>query len=527
MNSWESTTLFDIACSTASNTHKECCNSNDIAPFALHTTPEVIFDPPEYYNSVLEGIKNAQKDIILSALYLGNGPLSKAIVTELINACDKNPNLKIKLIFDHTRAQRVESDKINYHILLPLINKYPNQTIAMLFEVPQLQNHLLKPLIRQEPSLGEILGVYHAKFCLFDSNCLLSGANLSEEYFLQRQDRYMKINCNTNDYLPTFLHSFVNALEPHCHVVKKNSSNNNGIVVKPKIFPTAAAISKAIKNMKNPNDHIDANNNRIGDDNGSIGNGRGDYHNMCDSMVYPLIQFGTAGIQDEARFLPKIIQTLSKMSSLESSVSQSHSHSQFHFQIKDACVSSPYASFVQSFSQSLGILSEKVPLNIITPSNSSHGFGNASGIKAFVPLMHESAFQRALKSLKSVVPSQGHSNLKLRKYNRNDWTFHAKGLWMSLTNNYISDTDSNDASIASNSYSNSVFLSFVGSSNMGERSTKRDFELGIFIVTQDKKLCKMLEVEQKKIINYSQIQTNNPKINKGTRILARLIKSYL
>ena len=41
--------------------------------------------------------------------------------------------------------------------------------------------------------IGEILGVYHAKACVFDDATLLTGANLSEEYFRSRQDRYVVV----------------------------------------------------------------------------------------------------------------------------------------------------------------------------------------------------------------------------------------------------------------------------------------------------------------------------------------------
>lgn len=45
--------------------------------------------------------------------------------------------------------------------------------------------------------LKEILGTYHIKLAIFDDNILITGANLSEEYFTNRQDRYIVINKNT------------------------------------------------------------------------------------------------------------------------------------------------------------------------------------------------------------------------------------------------------------------------------------------------------------------------------------------
>ncbi|MEE4248180.1 MAG: hypothetical protein V2I33_22550 [Kangiellaceae bacterium] len=38
---------------------------------------------------------------------------------------------------------------------------------------------------------NEIMGVQHIKVAVFDNHVLLTGANLQEEYFTDRQDRYM------------------------------------------------------------------------------------------------------------------------------------------------------------------------------------------------------------------------------------------------------------------------------------------------------------------------------------------------
>jgi CDP-diacylglycerol--glycerol-3-phosphate 3-phosphatidyltransferase len=39
--------------------------------------------------------------------------------------------------------------------------------------------------------LDEVAGVFHIKAYIIDDQLVLSGANLSEEYFQDRQDRYL------------------------------------------------------------------------------------------------------------------------------------------------------------------------------------------------------------------------------------------------------------------------------------------------------------------------------------------------
>ncbi len=38
------------------------------------------------------------------------------------------------------------------------------------------------------------MGTFHTKIYIFDNSVLISGANLSEEYFVSRKDRYLLIN---------------------------------------------------------------------------------------------------------------------------------------------------------------------------------------------------------------------------------------------------------------------------------------------------------------------------------------------
>jgi CDP-diacylglycerol---glycerol-3-phosphate 3-phosphatidyltransferase len=41
---------------------------------------------------------------------------------------------------------------------------------------------------------NEVVGLQHMKIYLFDDSVIVSGANLSDDYFTNRQDRYVLIN---------------------------------------------------------------------------------------------------------------------------------------------------------------------------------------------------------------------------------------------------------------------------------------------------------------------------------------------
>jgi hypothetical protein len=134
---------------------------------------------------------------------------------------------------------------------------------------------------------------------------------------------------------------------------------------------------------------------------------------------------------------------------------------------------------------------------MLGPDEMSHGFAGGRGIKAFIPQMHLASLLSSLKSsyLKIInscvslsvnseeIKSKGSSqppvlcpttkthesataasshfyeNFEHQTFQRTGWTYHAKGLWFS---------DKRKGLIGS----------YIGSSNFGERSWKRDFELG-------------------------------------------------
>ena len=65
--------------------------------------------------------------------------------------------------------------------------------------------------------LREIFGVHHIKAHVFDNNVLITGANLSEDYFTDRQDRCIVIeDCAP---LANYLDDLINLLADHSYLV--------------------------------------------------------------------------------------------------------------------------------------------------------------------------------------------------------------------------------------------------------------------------------------------------------------------
>lgn len=68
-----------------------------------------------------------------------------------------------------------------------------------------------------ESPIREIFGVHHIKAHVFDDNVLITGANLSEDYFTDRQDRCMVIqDCAP---LAHYLDDLINLLADHSYLI--------------------------------------------------------------------------------------------------------------------------------------------------------------------------------------------------------------------------------------------------------------------------------------------------------------------
>ena len=155
--------------------------------------------PKEYYESLRKFISGAKRKITLSALYLGSKELERNLIAALNEALNDSsrPYLQVTIILDHSRASRLEHSKLSgvtssVLLLSQLVQNHHPRCQLLLYQMPQLRSVFIEALLPSQ--YKEILGVYHCKFNLFDELVLLTGANLSDEYFTSRRDRYLYIS---------------------------------------------------------------------------------------------------------------------------------------------------------------------------------------------------------------------------------------------------------------------------------------------------------------------------------------------
>jgi CDP-diacylglycerol--glycerol-3-phosphate 3-phosphatidyltransferase len=99
------------------------------------------------------------------------------------------PHLDVTAVFDFARGCRRTAGLTSMDILAPL----PKRARIGCFRMPQQATLLGRTL---PPRWAEGVGVQHVKCYVFDDTVVLTGANLSSDYFTSRQDRCVIVSGN-------------------------------------------------------------------------------------------------------------------------------------------------------------------------------------------------------------------------------------------------------------------------------------------------------------------------------------------
>lgn len=177
---------------------------------------EIIESPNEFYKTILALIERAKNRISIASLYLGTGHLEQKVIDSLSNRV-KRKGIELNIIMDKNRCERKEKGRNSLSLLNPLSKHlYLYNNIN--------SSHL--PLSKYIPSmLKELLGVFHTKIIVSDSDILLTGANLSNSYFTSRKDRYMLIR--NHPLLADYLYKYIQSIKQIQYSKNKNEYITN------------------------------------------------------------------------------------------------------------------------------------------------------------------------------------------------------------------------------------------------------------------------------------------------------------
>lgn len=319
--------------------------------------------------------------------------------------------------------------------------------------------------------INEGWGLQHMKLYGVDDEIIMSGANLSDDYFTNRQDRYHLISSKEITDFFAKVHKTVCSIS---YRVTPSSDAPGGFILD---WPTTNAQPEPLANPKAYMEKatkllapllkpscLKSNNS-----------------SPTDTQIYPLMQLTPLLKPDTSTELPAMSSILSKLAS------PAFSGSKWTF-------TAGYFNMTP-WLRDLLLASSPSSATVVAASPWANGFYGSKGVSGMLP----AAYTYLGKTFLDSVTKAGLSDqIKLKEWRRGTvnqpggWTYHAKGLWITLPK---------EAGPA---------ISIVGSSNYTKRSYSLDLEANVAIVTRNQGLMKRLAEEEAWLQEYAGV------VDKGT-----------
>ena len=361
--------------------------------------------------------------------------------------------------------------------------------------------------------LDEIAGVFHIKIYIVDDQLLLTGANLSREYFTDRMDRYLHLIDGANG-LVDFYADLVDILCRHSNeydpaVVENgdNGSKSSEAQVLEQRTQRAEFLREITRHFQDPNGEAS-----------SIPSAQdlfdqGDHNDDTANGDKRIVALGVPTFQAPAGYFRHKDIACAKPSPVAIATDVAKAFSTFmslfliHRQPADdvdlvtdvdatlnllreagkangsngntnwqysAHLSSAYLNPTKSL---LSVLQEAfTKVELLTAGKISHGFKpkkkeckeGSQGKDWTIP----SVFDKLVDECMSSLRSKNDMDARLFFWERPNWTFHAKGIWLKDEMGETNDGSDNSE----------VAAVVVGSSNFGYRSFYRDMESNLLLV---------------------------------------------
>lgn len=362
---------------------------------------EVLHKPSEFYDRILEGISGAERRVVLCALYLGTGELEKDLTTALEQRHASTPDLQSLILLDANRGTR-GGKKSSASMLTALRRDFPLQSEVNFFHTPLL--HGLKK--RWLPTrANEVVGVQHMKFFIFDDDVICSGANLSTDYFTNRQDRYIVVRNQPS--FANYCRNIVNTVGSCSYRLEVGSGEDgNGYTLSladgcpspseaPREF--VAFAGERVENFLRT-ERLESGSSALGTDELLL-NGLADPE---EALIAPTLEMWPLGIDHDRNHLVYMLSMLQEGRWFLAT-----------------------AYFNVSHVVTQAIAHSAAAWSVLTASPRANGFFGAKGLAGYIPDMYRSNLLSFLRSMEQKQAGKASAH----EFWREHWTFHGKGLW--------------------------------------------------------------------------------------------------
>ncbi|CCW64529.1 unnamed protein product [Phytomonas sp. EM1] len=490
----------------------------------------VLHHPTAFYDEMRSQIRAARRSIVLSALYLSHGPLSQAFVEcleekfrEMLELWERTQSsggdgdevaergepFTITVLMDYNRMHS-RRDLATVRRLLSMADvgsgrasAFPHapastrpQVQLFLYQSPCRWNRVFAPFGRAK----EALGVQHTKiFCFDGQHTLLTGANLSDDYFATRIDRYVAFDANV--HIAEWFTRLVRVLCALSHPVERgvdpaeaggspsfpSPSTSSPSSLSSPLHTRCGLVVRPNATGFDPSAQPGAFAQAAGARLRAFARGVGrDFAGLaytaltspeagCDTLLFPTLQCGRAGVFHDSA----VVKSLLGMTSPTDHVFLTSPYLNLH------------AEFVEEF------LHREIRLDCITASVKTNGWNGQRGIAGFIPFFYlqlERSFYYLMKAYHCV------HRVHLHEFSMPGLTFHAKGVW------FVSEPAKGENGSPPPAGLRDIptpYLTAYGSTNYGYRSVFKDLEAEGFLFTFNQSLRESIKEELHSLLQHS------------------------
>ena len=428
---------------------------------------KVLHHPKQFLEELKFQIRNSKKIVSIASLYIGTGSSEKDLVWELEQAVRNNIKLKLRIVVDKNRGTRPapKTGASTASICSRLQGTFPGNVSVNFFEMPAAATVTNARSVVESlfPSrLNEVFRTFHLKIYAFDDNVIVTGANLSEDYFRNRQDRYFVLHCAP---LARFYHMLVHNISEYSFKLVTSHGNEKEIDSKKSIprleMPKRSEMSSLASSIEilfhETNQQI-------------AKNSPSQVIEMYteSTVVTPTLQMKALGIEYDENVT---LQFLDYMVCANKQLQ--HGHRGKH-QLR---IASGYLNFTDAYIGSLA--ASDAQISVAVASLKANGFYGSPGLSGILPIAYKILEHRCWNKINSGRLKTSRNLLCILEYERRNWTFHGKGMWYAPK------------------HSKFPSACLIGSPNYGWRSVDFDMESQVLIHTTCKSLQRKMHREWK------------------------------
>lgn len=449
-------------------------------------------------NYFQDKISKAQHRVYLSTLYIGK--TEHELISTIRNALVNNPNLRVSFLTDSLRGTRETPDPSSASLLTPLISEFGTERVEVrMYHTPNLTG-LRKKYIPKR--INEGWGLQHMKLYGVDDEIIMSGANLSSDYFSNRQDRYHLFRSkDLTDYFAK-IHDGVAKLS--FDIQPSDAPGSGGYSMSwPSSNPAPSPLESPSKFKDSASKHLS----HLLTPSNSPATTSKDLKSTS-TTIYPVLSL--VPLLNTSTELPALTKILTSLA-------------QPPFSPATWTFTAGYFNMTPSFRRLL-LATRPASGTVLTAHPHANGFFGSKGVSGMLP----DAYTHLAKTFLRKVRNQGLSeSIQLREWKKGrvdqegGWTYHAKGLWVTFPSPPTSTAPENDQDPS---------LTVIGSSNYTKRSYELDLEANVIIATSDPGLRRRLGEEVKwlgehaKPVDEAEFEKPERKVSVSVRLSMWLVR---